>query len=66
MYKAIVKSYIQYWNGELEEDERYQEEFETFEEAEKAVKRVAKTMGCRGMVIIGRVNHTTIINKEVR
>ena len=50
MYKAIVKSYIQYWDGELEEDERYQEEFGTFEEAEKAVKRVAKTMGCRGMV----------------
>lgn len=66
MYNAIVISYVQYFDGELEEEERYQEEFETFDEAEKSVKREAEIMGCRGMLILGKVNHTIIINEEVR
>lgn len=64
-YKVVVKAYVQYSGGELELSEWYEEEFDSFAMAERAMKEEAECIGCRGMWLEARINETLYMWEEI-
>lgn len=64
-YKVEVKAYVQYLDGELELEEWYEEEFDSFAKAERAMRKEAKYIGCRGMWLEARINGTLYMWEEI-